>query len=501
MATAEATLNAHSREIEPGQLFIGGQWRESSSGERLEVYNPATEELVTTVAQGTADDAREAGRVAKAAFESGVWSQAKGSERAKVLNRIADLIEERAEELAYREVVDMGKLWRDVTTIDIPHIAKMFRYYAGWCTKIEGALKTVEPVGHDGPVMAYTRRQPLGVVAAITPFNFPLILTVSKIAPALAAGNAFIHKPASDTPLSAHTLAKIIQDAGVPDGIYNLVTGPGGVVGNALSTSPDIEKVALTGSTGSGRRIIKDSADTLKHLTMELGGKSPNIIFADANLDAAVPTAWAGIFWNKGEVCVAGSRLLVERPIYDEFVERLVAMAKGTVVGDPFDPRTDYGPIASKAEFDKIMNYIEIGKNEDKAELVAGGNALQVDGKGYFIEPTIFANASNDMRISQEEIFGPVAPIIPFDGEDEAVAIANDTPYGLASGVQSSNLARAQRVANRIDAGTVWLNCWHLYDPSVPFGGFKLSGYGREHGGESLEAYTQPKSVWVSLEG
>jgi aldehyde dehydrogenase (NAD+) len=307
-------------------------------------------------------------------------------------------------------------------------------------------------------VLAYTRRQPLGVVAAITPFNFPLILTVSKIAPALAAGNTFIHKPASDTPLSAIALARIIQEAGVPDGAYNLVTGPGGVVGTALVTDPRIDKIALTGSTGSGQDVIRSSAGTLKHLTMELGGKSPNIIFADADLARAATTAFYAIMWNKGEVCVAGSRLLVERPVYDEVVERLTALCRSAKVGDPFDPTSDIGPVASRAEFDKVLRYIEIGRTEDRARLVTGGNAVQVDGRGLYVEPTVFADATNDMRIAREEIFGPVLPVIPFDGEEEAVRLANDTPYGLAAGVQTRDLAKAIRVGERLDAGTVWLN-------------------------------------------
>jgi acyl-CoA reductase-like NAD-dependent aldehyde dehydrogenase len=499
MQQAESSQSIEHRQIPPGRLLIGGQWRESSSGKTFPTINPATEEVITEVAEGTAEDAVAAAVAARKAFDDGPWGRMGGGERARILLRIADLIEARAEELAYREVVDMGKLWRDVTRIDIPHIARMFRYYAGWTTKIEGAVKPVEPVGHSGELLTFTRRQPLGVVAAITPFNFPLLLTVSKIAPALAAGNTFIHKPASDTPLSAITLAEIIQEAGVPDGVYNLVSGPGRTVGNALTTHPAVDKIALTGSTGSGQAIVRDSAPTLKHLTMELGGKSPNIVFADADLDRAVRTAFYAIFWNKGEVCVAGSRLLVERPVYDEVVARLRALVAEARTGDPFDPTSDFGPIASRSEFEKILRYIAIGCEEDRATLAAGGHHLQVNGKGYYIAPTLFTNAHNGMRIAREEIFGPVLPVIPFDGEQEAVALANDTLYGLASGIQTRDLAKALRVANRIDAGTVWINTWHLYDPSAPFGGFKQSGYGREHGIESLENYTQTKTVWVDI--
>ena len=307
-----------------------------------------------------------------------------------------------------------------------------------------------------------------------------------------------MHKPASDTPLTALAFAQLTMDAGLPEGVYNLVTGPGGTIGNVLVKHPLVEKIAFTGSTAVGQNIVRNSADTLKHTTMELGGKSPNIIFADANLDVAIENALWAIFWNKGEVCVAGSRLLVERPVYDEVVERLARKAKDAILGDPLDPATQIGPIASKAEFDKVMRYIESGLNSG-TKLVAGGSSRKVSGKGLFIEPTLFADATSDMQISREEIFGPVLPIIPFDTEDEAIRIANDTPYGLASGIQTGNVGRALRLADKIKAGTVWINTWHRYHPSAPFGGYKLSGFGREQGPEALESYTQYKSVWANL--
>ena len=335
------------------------------------------------------------------------------------------------------------------------------------------------------------------MVAAITPFNFPLALTCSKIAPALAAGNSVVHKPASDTPLTALALAQVALDAGLPEGVYNLITGPGGSIGDTLVKHPLVDKIAFTGSTGVGQNLIRNGADTIKHMTMELGGKSPNIVFADANLEAALQAAFWGIFWNKGEVCVAGSRILVERPIYDEFVARLAQMANAAVLGDPLDPATQIGPIASRGEYDKVLRYVEEGKAT--ARLVAGGGTRRINGKGLFIEATVFADASNDLRISKEEIFGPVVPIIPFDGEDEAVRLANDTPYGLASGIQTGSMARALRLADRIKAGTVWLNTWHKYHPNAPFGGFKMSGYGREQGAEALENYTQYKTIWANL--
>ncbi|MER9612184.1 aldehyde dehydrogenase family protein [Mesorhizobium sp. M0312] len=358
---------------------------------------------------------------------------------------------------------------------------------------MDGAYRT----SYEPNIRILTRREPLGVVAAITPFNFPLALSCSKIAPALAAGNTVVHKPATDTPLTALALAQVILDAGVPPGVYNLVTGPGGTIGDALVNDARVGKIAFTGSTTVGQGIMRNGAGTMKHLTMELGGKSPNIVFADADIDVAIQAAFWGIFWNKGEVCVAGSRLLVERACYDEAVEKLSAMAKSATLGDPLDPATMIGPIASRGEYDKVLSYVEAGKRT--ARLAAGGGTRQVNGKGLFIEPTIFADATNGLRISREEIFGPVLPVIPFDSEEDAIRIANDTSYGLASGIQTSDLGRALRLADRIKAGTVWLNCWHKYHPNAPFGGFKMSGYGREQGREAWESYTQYKTIWANL--
>ncbi|OWP61498.1 betaine-aldehyde dehydrogenase [Hymenobacter amundsenii] len=483
--------------IEPGQLYINGQWRDSSDGKKFDTINPATEEVITHLAQGTAQDANDAAEAASRAYKEGPWGKMKGKERAKYLHRIADLIEHYADELAFRESTDMGKLYRDVTHVDIPHIANMFRYFAGWTTKLDGSVKNTEGIGGDTHLLTYTRREPLGVVAAITPYNFPLILTVSKIAPALAAGNCFIHKPASLTPLTAVTLAKIMHEAGLPAGAYNLVTGPGGAVGDALTKNPLIDKIAFTGSTPVGQGIMRGGADTMKHLTMELGGKSPNIVFADADLDKAVGIAVMAIFWNKGEVCVAGSRCLVEASILDQFVEKLVARVQQLKTGDPFDPTTDMGPMSGKGEYEKVLQYIEYG-HEDGGKLVVGGNALKVNGKGYFVEPTVFVT-DNKSRIAAEEIFGPVLSVIPFKDFDEAIRLANDSPYGLASGVQTKDLTKALRAAEKIEAGTVWINTWHQYDPSAPFGGYKMSGYGREHGIETFESYTQTKTIWANL--
>jgi aldehyde dehydrogenase (NAD+) len=480
--------------IPAGRLLIDGRWRDAASGETSTTFDPTTEAAITTVAKAGASEARDAVAAAQRAFEEGPWARMHHEERAKILFRIADLMDERAEDFAVREAMDMGMPYRDFRDTIMPHCSGLFRFHGGLAMNaMDGAYRD----SYAPEVRILTRREPLGVVAAITPFNFPLALSCSKIAPALAAGNTLVHKPATDTPLTALALAQVILDAGVPPGVYNLVTGPGGTIGDALVNDPRVDKIAFTGSTGVGQSIMRNGAGTMKHLTMELGGKSPNIIFADADIDVAIQAAFWGIFWNKGEVCVAGSRLLVERACYDEVVEKLSAMAKSATLGDPLDPATMVGPIASRGEYDKVLSYVEEGKRT--ARLTAGGGTRQVNGKGLFIEPTIFADATNDLRISREEIFGPVLPVIPFDGEDDAIRIANDTSYGLASGIQTGDLGRALRLADRIKAGTVWLNCWHKYHPNAPFGGFKMSGYGREQGREAWESYTQYKTIWANL--
>lgn len=482
------------KKLAKGQLLIGGQWRDSSSGETVDNIDPTTEAVTTTIAKAAVEDANVAVDAACSAFEEGPWSRMHHEERAKILFRMADLMDERADDFAIREAMDMGMPYADFRAIIMPHCSGLFRFFGGLAmSAMDGGYRA----SYEEELRILTRREPLGVVAAITPFNFPLALSCSKIAPALAAGNTIVHKPASDTPLTALALAQVALDAGIPEGVYNLITGPGGSLGDVLVRNPKVDKIAFTGSTAVGQGIMRNGADTMKHLTMELGGKSPNIVFADADMESALQAAFWGIFWNKGEVCVAGSRILVERPIYDEFVERLSRMAAEAVLGDPLDPATQIGPIASRAEYDKVLSYVENGKAT--ARLTAGGGTRKIDGKGLFIEATVFADATNDMKISREEIFGPVVPIIPFDDEDEAIRLANDTPYGLASGVQTGDMKRALRLADRIRAGTVWLNTWHKYHPNAPFGGFKMSGYGREQGAEALQNYTQYKTVWANL--
>lgn len=493
---ADAPARPRRKAIPPGKLLIGGRWVEARDGASMPTTDPTTEAVTTTVAKGGPADAAAAVDAAHEAFETGPWGRMGHEERAKILFRAADLLDERAEDFAIREAMDMGMPYRDFREVIMPHCSGLFRFFAAQAmSRMDGGYRTTYEPG----IRVLTRREPLGVVAAITPFNFPLALTCSKVAPALAAGNTVVHKPASDTPLTALALAEVLMDAGLPPGAHNLVTGPGGSLGDALVRNPKVEKVAFTGSTSVGQGIIRTGADTLKHTTMELGGKSPNIIFADADLDQALQAAFWGIFWNKGEVCVAGSRILVERPIYDEFVERFARLAQQAVLGDPLDPATQIGPMASRAEYDKVLRYVESGK-ASTARLVAGGGTRRIDGKGLFIEATVFADATNDLPISREEIFGPVVPVIPFEGEEEAIRLANDTSYGLASGIQTGDLARALRLADRIKAGTVWLNTWHKYHPNAPFGGYRMSGYGREQGAEALESYTQYKTVWANLD-
>lgn len=480
--------------IAPGQLLIGGRWRDAQDGATVPTTDPTTEAVITQIAKATPADASAAVEAASEAFESGPWPQMHHEERAKILFRMADLLDERAEDFALREAMDMGMPYRDFRAAIMPHCSGLFRFFGGLAmSAMGGGYRS----SYERNLKILTRREPIGVVAAITPFNFPLALTCSKVAPALAAGNTVVHKPASDTPLTALALAQVALDAGVPEGVYNLVTGPGGSIGDTLVKHPLVHKIAFTGSTGVGQSLIRNGAETMKHMTMELGGKSPNIVFADADLDGALQATFWGIFWNKGEVCVAGSRILVERPLYDEFVARLAQMAHDAVLGDPLDPATQIGPIASQSEFAKVLRYIEEGKSS--AKLVAGGGTRKINGKGLFVEATVFADATNDIRISREEIFGPVVPVIPFDDEDEAIRLANDTPYGLASGIQTGSMSRALRLADRIKAGTVWLNTWHKYHPNAPFGGFKMSGYGREQGAEALENYTHYKTIWANL--
>ncbi|MBI3949014.1 MAG: betaine-aldehyde dehydrogenase [Acidobacteria bacterium] len=480
-------------EVKPRKLFIGGEWRDPLSGQTFETINPATGEPITQVALASDEDVDLAAQAARKAFEEGPWTKMSSTDRGKILWKIGDLLMQNADEMAYLETLDCGKPISESRHIDIPMVAELFQYYAGWTTKIHG-----ETIPVKGPFLNYTLREPVGIVAAITPWNFPLLLASWKIAAALAAGNTVILKPSEETPLSALRLAEIVQEAGLPAGAFNVVTGAG-EVGAALVRHPGVDKIAFTGSTATGQQIMREAAGTLKKVTLELGGKSPNIVLADADLDRAVRGAFLGIFYNNGQVCTAGSRLFVEESIHDQLLEQLVARTKKTAPGDPLHPKTRLGPIANKAQFEKVTRYVEIGKDEG-AKLIVGGDRPQIDdGKGYFFNPTIFDDVDNRMRIAQEEIFGPVLATIRVKDINDAIRQANETIYGLAAAVWTRDIKKAHRLARELKAGTVWINTYNMYDVASPFGGYKQSGFGRELGMHALEHYTQVKSVWVDL--
>ncbi len=480
--------------VRPGKLIIDGQAVDAASGATFETRNPATESLITTVAEAGAEDVDRAVRAARAAFESGPWPKMKAADRARVLHRLGDLILANADEIARLETMDNGKPIFESRHIDIPMVAGCFHYFSGWASKLTGDTTNVSPA-----FFTYTLREPVGVVGAIIPWNFPMIMVGWKAAPALAAGNTVIVKPAAETPLSAIRIGELALEAGLPPGVLNIVPGRGSVAGEAMVRHPQVDKISFTGSTEVGIHLMRTAAETVKKLTLELGGKSPNIVFADADLDAAVRGAMNGIFYGKGEVCAAGSRLLVEKAIYDEFVGKLAERAKKMVPADPLDPRTRLGALVNEKQMNSVLGYIDTGVREG-ARLVAGGSRQPVDGKGTFVQATVLADVDNRMRVAQEEIFGPVLAVIPFDGVDDAVAKANDVFYGLASGVWTRDVKKAHGVSRRLRAGTVWINTYNYFDPGMPFGGYKGSGFGRDLGAACLNEYTQLKSVWLNLE-
>ena len=473
-------------------LFINNEWRPAASGKRFPVVNPATEEVLAEVAAGDSADVDNAVRAAKACFESAAWRDLSARKRGRILFKAADLLENRLDEFAKLESMQNGKTLFEAK-IELTMTVNTLRYYAGWADKIVGDTLPVE-----GPFFAYTLREPVGVVGAIVPWNFPLNIASWKFAPALAAGCTIILKPASETPLTALLFGEVALEAGLPPGAFNVVSGGGSTAGAALVRHPDVDKISFTGSTEVGRQIMKMAADTNKRVTLELGGKSPNIIFADADLKAAVRGAQTGIFYGKGEVCAAGSRLLVEKSVHQQVIEQLAEGAKKMAPGDPLDKNTRMGALVSKKQQDSVLAYIKKGVDEG-AQLVAGGKAAKANGKGYYVEATVFDGVQPEMTIAREEIFGPVLAVLTFDDFDQGVKLANQTIYGLAAGIWTKDIQKAHRAAKSIRAGTVWINSYNYYDSGAPFGGFKASGFGRDLGREALEGYLESKTVWVAL--
>jgi len=478
------------------KLYVNGEWIAGSSGTTIDTVSPASGNKIGSFTGASKEDVDAAVRAARAAFEGGEWREMSRKERGRRLHRIAQLIREHQDELATLESMDNGKLYKEAYNDDVAEAADFFEYYAGWTDKYYGEVNPVE-----GDFTSLTTRDPVGVCGLIVPWNFPIDMAAMKLAPALSMGNTAVLKPSSVTSLSAIRLFELIHDAGVlPPGVINLILGEGRT-GSFISSHGDVDKVSFTGSTQVGKKLVHDSADSnLKAVTLELGGKSPNIIFADApNLDAAIERSFYGLFTHKAEKCSAPTRLLVQRPVYNRVVEELAKYADGYKCGDPFDPASDQGPQVSQAHMESILRYIESGK-EQGARVAAGGyrDTEGTNAEGYYVRPTIFADVTNDMKIAQEEIFGPVLCVIPFDTEEEAVRIANDTIYGLAAGLWTNDVARAHRVAKRLDAGQVFVNRYGCYDIASPFGGFKQSGWGKEYAIHSLASYTKMKAIWIA---
>jgi aldehyde dehydrogenase (NAD+) len=478
--------------IGPTKILINNRWVNSGSGKTFPTINPATGEEICQVAEADAADVDEAVKAARNAFENGAWPKMSAADRGRLLYKLADLIEEHADELAMLESLDNGKPFQVARSADLGLTIATYRYYAGWADKVQG--RTVPVAGN---YFTYIRHEPVGVVGQIIPWNFPLLMQAWKLAPALATGNTVVMKPAEQTPLTALRVGELLMEAGLPEGVVNILPGYGPTAGAAIANHMDVDKVAFTGSTEVGHLIMEAAAKSnLKRVTLELGGKSPNIVFADADMEEAVEGSHFGLFFNQGQCCCAGSRLFVESKCYDEFVERSIARAKRRTVGDPMDPNTEQGPQVDDVQFNKVMGYIESGKR-DGAKLAHGGE--RVGSRGYFIEPTVFVDVKDDMQIAREEIFGPVMSIIKFDDLNDVVRRANKTLYGLAAAVWTRDIGKAHAIANRVRAGTVWVNCYDVFDPGAPFGGFKQSGIGREMGEYGLQQYTELKTVTVKL--
>jgi aldehyde dehydrogenase (NAD+) len=483
-------------QLQPGKLFINGRWEDSVEGRTIDIINPATGELLTTVPDADACDVDRAVKAARESFEKKNWRGLDPSKKEKILWNIAEVLVKHRDELAMLESLENGKTVREAAGADVAPAVDAFRYYAGWVRKIYG-----ETIPVDGPYLNYTLREPIGVVGAIVPWNYPLQLAVWKVAPALACGCSVVLKPSEMTPLTALKLAEYCLEAGLPEGVLNVVTGYGKTAGEAMGLHMDIDKISFTGSIRTARRLMAASGESnLKRLSLELGGKSPNIIFPDCDMEAAVKAAFWGIFANKGEICSAGSRLLVHQDIHDQFLDDLAARARKMKVGDPLDKATQMGSQISSRQMDTILDYIRSGK-EQGAKVLCGGerDTEGAKSKGFFVKPTIFSEVRPDMRIAQEEIFGPVLAAIRFKDPDEAVAIANGTIYGLVAAVWTRDVKLAHRLAGEIKAGSVWINTYNGFDTGSPFGGYKQSGFGRDLGAYALDQYTNVKSVWIAL--
>ncbi len=477
-------------------MFIDGKWVAAASGKTFPVYNPATGEVLAQVAEGDREDINRAVKAARKAFEDGPWSKMTSSERGRLIWKLGDLLEQHLEEFAQLESLDNGKPLAVARVADIPLAVDLLRYMAGWATKIEGNTIPISAGGGKAKFLAYTLREPIGVVGQIIPWNFPLLMAAWKLGPALATGCTVVLKPAEQTPLSALFLAELIAEAGIPDGVVNVVPGYGETAGAALAAHPDVDKVAFTGSTEVGKLILQAAAGNLKKVSLELGGKSPNVVFDDADLQSTIPGAANAIFFNHGQCCCAGSRLYVEQAIFDDVVSGVAERAKNIKLGHGFHPDTTMGPLVSEEQMNRVCSYLDAGLNEG-AEAVVGGK--RCEGLGYFVEPTVMVKTNPDMKVVKEEIFGPVVCAMPFKDPDKLVAEANQSEYGLAAAVWTRDLSKAHRIAAKLRAGTVWINCYNVFDAAMPFGGYKQSGWGREMGHEVLEQYTEVKAVCVAI--
>jgi phenylacetaldehyde dehydrogenase len=481
----------------PRKMLINGKWVDSASGKTFPTYDPSTGEVLAQIAEGDREDINRAVRAARDAFDRGPWPRLTASERGRMIWKLGDLIEQHLEEFAELETLDNGKPLKVARVADVPLAVDLFRYMAGWATKIEGNTIPISvPYTPGAKYLAYTLREPVGVVGQIIPWNFPLLMAAWKLGPALATGCTVVVKPAEQTPLSCLLLGELVQEAGIPDGVVNIVPGYGETAGAALAAHPDVDKVAFTGSTEVGKLIVQAAAGNLKKVSLELGGKSPNVVFDDVDVDSAVAGAASAIFFNHGQCCCAGSRLYVEHDIFDKVVDGVSARAEKIRVGPGMEASTDMGPLVSEEQLNRVCGYLESGFSEG-AKAVVGGK--RIGNKGYFVKPTVLVNTHEKMKVVQEEIFGPVVTAIPFKDPNEVVARANDTAYGLAAGIWTKDIQKAHRLAAQLRAGTVWINCYNIFDAALPFGGYKQSGWGREMGHDVLELYTEVKAVCAAL--